>query len=102
MLFYYMYTHMASWTLLCLDWLVYRIIYLRITGYFWQVTDFHYDANYSSTGDPSHMCHHGNNSSSNIGNYGNYHCDAPWQLITSAVRAMHKLQPNPDFIVWTG
>ena len=28
------------------------------TGYFWQVTDFHYDANYSTHGDPSKMCHY--------------------------------------------
>ncbi|XP_053394460.1 acid sphingomyelinase-like phosphodiesterase 3b [Mercenaria mercenaria] len=76
---------------------------VKNTGYFWQVTDFHYDANYSTTGDPNNMCHQGNSSSpSNIGFYGNYLCDAPWQLITSAVQAMYKIEPNPDFIVWTG
>lgn len=72
-------------------------------GFFWHVTDFHYDANYSTAGDPNDMCHKGNQSSpSNIGNYGNYLCDAPWQLITSAVQAMYKIQPDPDFIIWTG
>ena len=74
-----------------------------LSGYFWQVTDFHYDANYSTTGDPNHMCHDGNGSlPGKNGYYGNYMCDSPWQLITSAVQAMHKIQPNPDFIIWTG
>ncbi|KAL4235939.1 hypothetical protein ACF0H5_004328 [Mactra antiquata] len=49
------------------------------------------------------MCHQGNTSDNvNIGNYGNYLCDAPWQLITSAIQAMYKIHPEPDFIVWTG
>ena len=35
-----------------------EICYKFFTGYFWQVTDFHYDANYSTYGDPSKMCHY--------------------------------------------
>lgn len=66
------------------------------------MSDFHYDANYSTDGDASQMCHHSNGSDKDIGEFGNYLCDAPWALITSAVQAMYRIRPDPDFIVWTG
>ena len=67
------------------------------------MTDFHYDANYSVTGDPSSMCHQSTNSTGqNIGDYGNYLCDAPWKLVMSAIQAMYEVKPDPDFILWTG
>ena len=75
---------------------------MHIAGYFWQVSDFHYDANYSIHGNPSKMCHDNSGSSSANGIYGNYNCDAPWLLVMSAVEGMKKLHPNPDFILWTG
>ena len=76
----------------------------KISGFFWQVTDFHYDANYSQKGDPSHMCHQDNKMTftSNIGSYGNYLCDAPWQLVNAAIQGMYKIKSDPDFIIWTG
>ncbi|KAK7069072.1 hypothetical protein SK128_011184, partial [Halocaridina rubra] len=36
------------------------------------------------------------------GRFGDYLCDAPLDLIRSAVNAMKDFQPNPDFIMWTG
>ena len=79
------------------------IVFHLLSGYFWQVSDFHYDANYSVNGDPNKMCHKSShNSTKNIGNYGNYLCDAPWKLITSAIEAMYRIHPNPDSILWTG
>ncbi|XP_069125849.1 acid sphingomyelinase-like phosphodiesterase 3b [Argopecten irradians] len=71
-------------------------------GYFWQVTDFHYDANYSTHGNPLNMCHQGKGQGYTNSQYGNYHCDAPWLLIESAVDAMVKFHPYPDFVIWTG
>ena len=72
------------------------------SGYFWQVTDFHYDANYSVSGNPAQMCHNTSSGSYSNGVYGNYLCDAPWKLVESATNAMKKIHPNPDFILWTG
>ncbi|GAB6032178.1 Acid sphingomyelinase-like phosphodiesterase 3b, variant 2 [Chamberlinius hualienensis] len=36
------------------------------------------------------------------GRFGNYDCDAPFELVLSALQFMKIQQPNPDFIVWTG
>lgn len=33
------------------------LLTLQSTGYFWQVTDIHYDENYTLHGDPNSMCH---------------------------------------------
>ncbi|XP_071178184.1 acid sphingomyelinase-like phosphodiesterase 3b isoform X2 [Mytilus edulis] len=71
-------------------------------GYFWQVTDFHYDANYSTNGDPNTMCHSDRGKSHSNSIYGNYLCDSPMKLIISAINAMQSIHPNPDFIFWTG
>ena len=87
-----------------LIWSYDAFITVNIAGFFWQVTDFHYDANYSHTGDPAHMCHQSSQLTfrTNIGNYGNYLCDAPWQLVTAAINGMHRINADPDFIIWTG
>ncbi len=37
-----------------------------------------------------------------LGRFGDRDCDAPWLLATSAVEAMKKFKPDPDFIFWTG
>uniref|UniRef100_T1ITW0 Uncharacterized protein n=1 Tax=Strigamia maritima TaxID=126957 RepID=T1ITW0_STRMM len=70
-------------------------------GYFWQISDLHMDQNYSIRGDSKHMCH-GNMSNSTISPYGNYNCDAPWDLIKDTISAMKFFHPTPDFILWTG
>lgn len=71
-------------------------------GKFWHVTDFHYDLNYTTSGDINSMCWDTDDDSGDAGEYGDYLCDAPMSLITSAVDAMVKFESNPDFILWTG
>ncbi|MPC31100.1 Acid sphingomyelinase-like phosphodiesterase 3b [Portunus trituberculatus] len=71
-------------------------------GTFWHVTDFHYDLNYTTSGDPKRMCWDTRFSSGSVGEFGDYDCDAPFPLLTSAVDAMKKFDGEPDFILWTG
>ncbi|CAN8005426.1 unnamed protein product [Ixodes pacificus] len=75
------------------------------TGFFWHVTDFHYDKNYTTHGVRDAMCHLFSNRSGSgdiIGPYGDVKCDAPKLLVESAVAAMQSIEPNPDFVLWTG
>ncbi|CAH1379390.1 unnamed protein product, partial [Tenebrio molitor] len=38
-----------------------------------------------------------------MGRYGDYSCDAPWELIESAARTMMSRQnDNVEFVLWTG
>ncbi len=72
-------------------------------GTFWQVSDFHYDKNYTVDGVRSAYCHSvASEASGELGPFGDRKCDAPWLLATSAVEAMKSFKSNPDFIVWTG
>jgi len=79
-------------------------------GQFWHISDLHLDYKYTEGGDMSNFCHQrveNNNSTPSInsdivGPAGNYHCDSPAALVESALLAMKRLNPNPDFIVWTG
>jgi hypothetical protein len=32
----------------------------------------------------------------------NFRCDSPKKLVLSAIRYLKKVEPNPDFILWTG
>ena len=74
------------------------------SGTFWQLTDIHYDANYSSQESQDFMCHYWapGGDSERHGEFGDYACDAPWTLVVSAINAMKLLQPDPDFLIWTG
>lgn len=79
----------------------------QISGYFWQLTDVHFDSNYSMTGDPAKMCHdkagqNSNTSANTPGEFGNYLCDSPWSLVEQAIAEMKRIDPRPDFILWTG
>ncbi|XP_045581283.2 acid sphingomyelinase-like phosphodiesterase 3b isoform X1 [Procambarus clarkii] len=78
-------------------------------GTFWQVTDFHYDVNYTTTGSSSNMCWDkakvdlGLGADGSLpGKFGDYECDAPLELVKSAINAMVERQPRPDFVLWTG
>ncbi|XP_013419571.1 acid sphingomyelinase-like phosphodiesterase 3b, partial [Lingula anatina] len=67
-------------------------------GSFWHVTDFHYDSTVFTSQD---SC------TSPVADieqkpYGDYLCDSPWSLINSSVHAMKQIEPNADFILWTG
>lgn len=67
-------------------------------GSFWHITDVHYDPTVYTTQEscrPKLV-------PVNVGVYGDYKCDSPWSLINSSVQAMKQIEPNPDFILWTG
>lgn len=72
-------------------------------GKFWQITDIHWDQQYSESGDPSKMCHDEYQVSDyHNGAYGNYLCDSPWKLVKSSLQAMTRIHPLPEFVLWTG
>ncbi|XP_049951811.1 acid sphingomyelinase-like phosphodiesterase 3a [Schistocerca serialis cubense] len=78
-------------------------------GYFWHITDIHYDPKYDRSGDTKSNCWRsdtgraGGVGGASPGQLGDYRCDAPWDLVESAVRAMKsKHGDNIDFILWTG
>lgn len=77
-------------------------------GVFWQLTDIHYDVNYSSPAVAPSLClssegpRNSSTGSTGGGIYGDYNCDSPWQLVVSAISAMKSIEPHPDFILWTG
>lgn len=77
-------------------------------GQFWHISDLHLDYEYTSGGNMSNWCHtevDTDTPSINkdiVGPAGNYHCDSPAALVESALLAMQRFNPNPDFIVWTG
>ncbi|XP_038222972.1 acid sphingomyelinase-like phosphodiesterase 3a [Zerene cesonia] len=77
-------------------------------GYFWHITDFHYDALYTPLGDKRKQCrrtnergtpgHHGA-----IGRLGDYSCDSSLELIVSALRYMRtRHSENIEYVLWTG
>jgi sphingomyelin phosphodiesterase acid-like 3 len=74
----------------------YVIILKSFTGYFWHVTDFHWDYSY---GRQNISCEKDVKSR---GVFGNYRCDAPWTLVVSSVNGMKLLKPEVDFVLWTG
>ncbi|KAF6207953.1 hypothetical protein GE061_016402 [Apolygus lucorum] len=76
-------------------------------GYFWHITDIHYDVNYSVKGDPRKNCWRSHNNEGlpqrKPGRFGDYNCDSPWALVESAARAMRaKHGDNIEFVLWTG
>jgi sphingomyelin phosphodiesterase acid-like 3 len=80
-------------------------------GKFWHISDLHLDYQYSVDGNATNLCHKSNtsspeSSSSSINNVlgpaGDYRCDSPKVLVKSILQAMKRLEPYPDFIVWTG
>jgi len=79
-------------------------------GQFWHISDLHLDYAYVKGGDKSNNCHALSSSDADkpsinhdiVGPAGNYYCDSPKVLVESALLAMVRIEPNPDFIVWTG
>eukprot|EP00090_Calanus_glacialis_P045413 TRINITY_DN8417_c0_g1_i1.p1 TRINITY_DN8417_c0_g1~~TRINITY_DN8417_c0_g1_i1.p1 ORF type:complete len:822 (-),score=306.82 TRINITY_DN8417_c0_g1_i1:453-2918(-) len=77
-------------------------------GQFWHISDLHLDYKYTSGGNMSNWCHKEVDTETPslnkdiVGPAGNYHCDSPAALVESALLAMQRFHPNPDFIVWTG
>nr|KAF6508170.1 sphingomyelin phosphodiesterase acid like 3B [Rousettus aegyptiacus] len=72
-------------------------------GKFWHISDLHLDPDYKVSADPLQVCPSaGSQLVSNAGPWGDYLCDSPWVLINSSVYAMKEIEPEPDFILWTG
>jgi sphingomyelin phosphodiesterase acid-like 3 len=77
-------------------------------GQFWHISDLHLDHQYVEGGNMSNWCHPTTTTDTPtintniVGPAGNYHCDSPADLVESALLAMKRFSPNPDFIVWTG
>ncbi|GFO25609.1 acid sphingomyelinase-like phosphodiesterase 3b [Plakobranchus ocellatus] len=65
-------------------------------GYFWHVSDFHYDDTYGKTGQSCSF------PVSHPGPFGNGSCDSPMQLIEESLKSMASIKPDADFILWTG
>ncbi|XP_004679460.1 PREDICTED: acid sphingomyelinase-like phosphodiesterase 3b [Condylura cristata] len=73
------------------------------TGKFWHISDLHLDPNYNASGTPLQVCPSaGSQPVPNAGPWGDYLCDSPWVLINSSIHAMKEIEPEPDFILWTG
>ncbi|XP_060573305.1 acid sphingomyelinase-like phosphodiesterase 3a [Ruditapes philippinarum] len=68
------------------------------TGYFWHVTDFHYDFTYHGR----QLSCNKKNVPDNVGQFGDFWCDSPWLLVNSSVRAMADIKSDVDFVLWTG
>lgn len=76
---------------------------LSPAGKFWHISDLHLDPNYKASEDPFQVCPSaGSQAVPNPGPWGDYLCDAPWLLINSSIHAMKEIEPEPDFILWTG
>ncbi|KAM5322050.1 acid sphingomyelinase-like phosphodiesterase 3b [Glossophaga mutica] len=72
-------------------------------GKFWHISDLHLDPDYKVSEDPFQVCPSaGSQAVPNSGPWGDYLCDSPWVLISSSIHAMKEIEPEPDFILWTG
>uniref|UniRef100_A0A8C6E598 Sphingomyelin phosphodiesterase acid like 3B n=1 Tax=Moschus moschiferus TaxID=68415 RepID=A0A8C6E598_MOSMO len=72
-------------------------------GKFWHISDLHLDPDYKVSEDPLQVCPSaGSQPVPNAGPWGDYLCDSPWILINSSIYAMKEIEPEPDFILWTG
>uniref|UniRef100_A0A7E4ZWA2 Metallophos domain-containing protein n=1 Tax=Panagrellus redivivus TaxID=6233 RepID=A0A7E4ZWA2_PANRE len=79
-----------------------------------QLSDFHFDAEYSINGDPSEMCHTTalpktraeRVSTDTLGTFGDYMCDSPRILVQHALKsASQMIQENAadfELVLWTG
>lgn len=68
------------------------------TGYFWHITDFHYDFTYHG----AQLSCNSDQLSGDLGKFGDFWCDSPWTLVNSSVHAMAHIKPDADFVLWTG
>ncbi|KAK2490388.1 hypothetical protein MC885_011020 [Smutsia gigantea] len=72
-------------------------------GKFWHISDLHLDPDYKVSEDPFQVCPSaGFQPVPGAGPWGDYLCDSPWVLVNSSVYAMREIEPEPDFILWTG
>ncbi|XP_017756235.1 PREDICTED: acid sphingomyelinase-like phosphodiesterase 3a [Eufriesea mexicana] len=76
-------------------------------GYFWHITDIHYDPRYSTQANAETACWNTWNGVSSgrktPGEFGDYGCDSPWALVESAAMAMTTHHGEGiKFVLWTG
>ena len=94
----------------------------RFSGYFWHVTDFHLDTNYSTTGAKGQILRDEESLGREYflgdykydtcwgraqGQFGDYNCDSPMKLIKSAVNFVKNhsetiTDGDVKFVIWTG
>lgn len=76
---------------------------LSSAGKFWHISDLHLDPDYKVSEDPLQVCPSaGSQPVPSAGPWGDHLCDSPWVLINSSIYAMKEIEPEPDFILWTG
>ncbi|XP_041348060.1 acid sphingomyelinase-like phosphodiesterase 3b [Gigantopelta aegis] len=66
------------------------------SGWFWHISDIHYDFSF----DGGRLSCNGKVEGS--APYSNYWCDSNWRLTVDSFAAMARLEPNVDFLIWTG
>lgn len=86
----------ARFTITLSDMLIEGLPPLSGANEFWYITDLHYDPTYNTTAE---SCLEDR---PNRGAYGDYECEPPWTLISSAIHDMAVKFGTPDFIVWGG
>ncbi|KAJ6255559.1 sphingomyelin phosphodiesterase [Anaeramoeba flamelloides] len=68
---------------------------------FWQISDTH--VNYCYRGSTSNTAANGcSRGTGNTGNIGDYKCDTPYWTFRSGIKQMKEIDPNPDFILFSG
>ncbi|XP_028033123.1 acid sphingomyelinase-like phosphodiesterase 3a [Bombyx mandarina] len=85
------------------------LLWLNLTdakiGYFWHITDLHYDPFHNSP-EFHRGCRHNRGSSDHShrnGRHRDHTCDSSWPLIQSAASFMHERHPETlEFVLWTG
>lgn len=74
-----------------------------LSGYFLQISDIHFDANYSEYGVVQEKCHLNNSyPEQHISPWGHLDCDTSFLYMENALEKIQKKFPDPDFIIWTG
>jgi sphingomyelin phosphodiesterase acid-like 3 len=71
-----------------------------ISGYFWHVTDMHWDPTYAT--DSKGLSCGPDTTGTQFGRYGDFRCDPPYLLLESAIQEMHHIKSDVDFLIWTG
>ncbi|XP_055005116.1 acid sphingomyelinase-like phosphodiesterase 3a [Boleophthalmus pectinirostris] len=73
------------------------------TGRMWHITDLHLDPSYRLGPDPGRVCASSKGAPAAApGVFGDYLCDAPYTLLSSALQHLSKMISPQDFIIWTG
>ncbi|KAJ0061100.1 hypothetical protein NL108_007819, partial [Boleophthalmus pectinirostris] len=69
----------------------------------WHITDLHLDPSYRLGPDPGRVCASSKGAPAAApGVFGDYLCDAPYTLLSSALQHLSKMISPQDFIIWTG